>query len=112
MRMSQVGGDLDLSEEAFGPDYSRQFRLQDLESHLAIVLQVLGQVDRSHPALAQLSLDGVAAPKSSIESFESIGHGHSGIRPRSTSKSFPVGASRTPESDPYTYKPCQPRRAK
>ena len=41
--MLQIGGDLDLSEEAFGPDYCRQLRLQDLERDLAIVL------DRSHP---------------------------------------------------------------
>ena len=60
MRMIQVGGDLDLGQEPFGTDNRSQLRLQDLEGHLAVVLDVLGQVHGGHPALTQLTLDGIA----------------------------------------------------
>ena len=48
VRMLEIGGDLDLSKKAFGSDDSRQFRLQDLESDIAVVLQVLGEIYRRH----------------------------------------------------------------
>jgi hypothetical protein len=54
--MLEVGCDLDLGQKAFSP-----FRLQDLEGHFAVVLEVVGQVDRGHAALAQFTLDGIAA---------------------------------------------------
>ena len=59
VRVLQVGSRLDLCQEAFGSDYSSSFRLQDLQRHFALVLQVVGQVDCGHPTLTQLSLDGV-----------------------------------------------------
>ena len=34
---------------------------QDLEGDLALVLEVVRQIDRGHAALAQLSFDGVKA---------------------------------------------------
>ena len=51
---------LDLGQEAFGTDDGSEFRLQDFEGDLALVLEVIGQVDRCHAALAELTLDGVA----------------------------------------------------
>jgi hypothetical protein len=59
--MLEVGCDLDLGQKAFSPDNRSQFRLQDLEGHFAVVLEVVGQVDRGHAALAQFTLDGIAA---------------------------------------------------
>ena len=63
MRMQQIGGRLDLGQEAFTTYYGSQFRLQDLERNLPLVTYVLGQVDRSHPAFPKLMLDAVAALK-------------------------------------------------
>ncbi len=57
----EVGRRLDLSEEPPGTHYRCEFGLQDLQCNLALVLQVIGQVDGCHAALAQLTLDGVAA---------------------------------------------------
>ena len=37
------------------------FWLEHLEGDLALVLEVVSQVDRSHPALTDLTLNGVAA---------------------------------------------------
>ena len=57
----KVGGDLYLGEETLGPDHGGQLGLEDLQRDVPLVLQVLGQVDRGHPALAELALDDVAA---------------------------------------------------
>jgi hypothetical protein len=56
----QVGGNLDLRQEPLGADHRGQLGLQNLHCHLAIVLEILREVDRSHAALTQLALDRVA----------------------------------------------------
>jgi len=50
----QVGGGFDLLQEARATDDRGQLRPQHLERHLAIVLDVVGQVHRGHAALAEL----------------------------------------------------------
>jgi hypothetical protein len=59
--MLEVRGRLDLGQKALGSDDGGQLGLQDLEGDLALVLEVLGQVNRSHPALTDLAIDAVAA---------------------------------------------------
>jgi len=56
----QIGGGLDLGQEPFGTDHGGQLGPEDLDRHLAVVLEVLGEVHRGHAALAQLPLDAVA----------------------------------------------------
>ncbi len=58
--MLQVRRRLDLGQEALGTDDGGQLGLQDLERDLALVLEVVGQVDGGHPALAELVPDDVA----------------------------------------------------
>ena len=60
VRMHQPRRDLDLAREAFGAHGGAEFRTQHLERHLAVVLEILGEVDRRHPPLAELALDPVA----------------------------------------------------
>ena len=60
VRVLQVGGGLDLAEEPLGADHGGEFRPQHLDRHLAVVLEVLRQVDRGHAAGAELALDAVA----------------------------------------------------
>ncbi len=60
VRVLEVGGGLDLGEEALGADDGGEFRAQDLDGDGAIVLEVVGQVDRGHAPLAELALDAVA----------------------------------------------------
>ena len=60
VRMLQAGGDLDLGEEAIAADDGAQLGMEDLDGDLAAVLQVFGEIDRGHAALAQLALDAVA----------------------------------------------------
>ncbi len=46
-----------------------------LQRDLTLVLQVIGQVDRGHAALTQLTLDGVAAFEGCVQAGDGIGHG-------------------------------------
>ena len=58
--MLEVGGGLDLGQEPLGSDDGRELRAQDLDGDLAVVLEILGEVDGRHTACAQLPLDAVA----------------------------------------------------
>ena len=59
--MLQVRRRLDLSEEPLRSDHCCEFRLQHLQRHLTLVLDVVREIDRSHPALTEFTLDAVAA---------------------------------------------------
>ena len=58
--MVEPGGDLDLGQEAIGAQDGAELGPEHLERHLALVLEIVGQIDRRHPSLAQLPLDAVA----------------------------------------------------
>ena len=69
--MIEPRGQADLAEESVPAKGFRQVRVQDLERHLAIVLEVTRQVYGRHPAAAELALDAVAVGKCVVE----FGHG-------------------------------------
>ncbi len=56
----QVGDGLDLTQEPLGADDGRELGAQHLDGDLAVVLEVVGEVDGGHAALAELALDRVA----------------------------------------------------
>ena len=58
--MRELGRDLDLAQEPLGAEGDGELGSQHLERHGAAELAVVGEVDRGHPALAQLALDRVA----------------------------------------------------
>ena len=60
VRMIELGGDLDFAEEAVGPERGRELGSHHLHCHLPVVLEVLGQKDRGHPAFADDPFDPVA----------------------------------------------------
>ncbi len=72
--MLQVGGDLDLFEEPLGAEDGCEFGPQHFHRHLAVVLQVLGEIDRGHAARAEFFLDGVAVGEGGFETVEGVGH--------------------------------------
>ena len=80
VRMLQLRGDADLLEEALGTEGSTQLRPQDLDRDFAIVLEVLGQVDRGHPARAKLALEAVAVGEGGRQMSEVLGQDCSRIR--------------------------------
>ena len=63
VRMLQLGGGLDLGEEALGAEHGRELGVQHLDGDLAVVLEVLREIDRRHAARAELALDRVAIGK-------------------------------------------------
>jgi hypothetical protein len=76
----QVGGDLDLVQEPLGAEDGRKLRVENLDGDLAIVLQVVGEVDRRHAAAAELALDAIAVGQSGLQAFKNVGHGSSKTR--------------------------------
>ena len=74
MGMLERGDSLDLAQEPLGPDDGGELGAQDLDRDLAVVLQVLGQVDRGHAALAELPLDAVMLGERSLQSGCRLGH--------------------------------------
>jgi hypothetical protein len=63
----EVAQQLDFLEEPLGADHVRDLGPQHLHGDEAVVLEVLSQEDRSHPAAAELGLDRVLAGDSSLQ---------------------------------------------
>ncbi len=80
VRVLQVGGDLDLVQEPLGPDHRGQLGPQHLERDLAVVLHVVGQVDRGHAPGPQLPLDHVAIAQGHLQRFSDTRHSLSRVR--------------------------------
>ena len=76
--MLQVGGGPDLAEKPLGADHRRELGPQDLDGDLAVVPQVLGEVDGGHAALAELALDPVAVGERGGEADPGLLHGDAG----------------------------------
>ena len=67
VRVLEPGGGLDLPQEALGPERGGELGAEHLDGHLAVVPQVLRQVDRGHPPAPELALDDVAVGQSGLE---------------------------------------------
>ena len=65
--MREPRGDADLASEAFGAKQRAQLGAKDLDGDLAVMLQVVGQVDGGHASPAELALHGVAAGEAGAE---------------------------------------------
>lgn len=61
--MLKVGDGADLLQKPLGAQHRGEFRAQHLERDLAVVAQVVGEVDGGHPAGADLALDPVPIRK-------------------------------------------------
>ena len=73
--MLEVGGGLDLGEEALGTDYGGQLRLQHFERDLTLMAEVVCEEDGRHAALAEFTLDPVAGFECCVQAFDGVGHG-------------------------------------
>ena len=93
--MLERRGGLDLLDEPLGAEHGGELGLQDLDRDLAVVLEVLGQVDRGHPALAELALDPVAVGEGRGEASRNWRHAHLPSRiGRSSVNQFRTSTSR------------------
>ena len=73
MRVCETSGDLDLAEKPLRPESGRELGFQDLDGDFAMVLPVLGEVDRRHPAAAEFALDRVPVGECSLQTGDQIG---------------------------------------
>jgi hypothetical protein len=76
VRVSEVRRRLDLGQKPNCSHDCRQLGVQDLQRDLALVLQVIGQVDRGHPACTELALDAVPTFEGRVEAGDGIGVDH------------------------------------
>ena len=58
--MAETGRDPDLAEKSLGTEHRAELGIEHLDGHLAMVPQVVGQVDGGHPASPELTVEGVA----------------------------------------------------
>ena len=72
VRMLQLGRDLDLTKEPRRPERGGEVFAQHLDRHLAMVLDVLGEVHGGHAARAELALDLVAAAEGGGQAGNSV----------------------------------------
>jgi len=79
VRVIEPLGDSDFVEEAFPAESGGEIRAEGLEGDLAIVPEVVRQVDGGHAALAPLALDCLAAGQGGMEPTEDLGQGDSPI---------------------------------
>ena len=71
--MVQVGGRCDLTEETLGPEGEHQRGAEHLYRDLALVLDVVREIDRGHPARAELAVDAVAVCEGALQSGLEVG---------------------------------------
>jgi hypothetical protein len=81
MRMGKSGGGLDLAQEAVGAECIREVGVNHLEGHPPPVLQVVGEVNRSHSAAPELAIERIAASQEALEAVRQVsragvGHRH------------------------------------
>ena len=65
---------LDLHDEPFGAEHGGELGFQDLDRDLAVVLEVLREIDSRHAALTELLLDLVAAVEGGVEALGHVRH--------------------------------------
>ena len=78
--MREAGGDLDLAQEPLRAKRVGEFWFQHLDRDVALVADVLGEVDRRHTAAAQLTLNAVPIGKGRGEAIKLV-VSHSGSLP-------------------------------
>jgi hypothetical protein len=80
VRMAELGGDLDLAQEALGAHLERQLGPQHLDGHLAAVLPVRREVDDRHTPGTEFLLDLVAVAEDALDGLDAVG-GHEEASP-------------------------------
>ena len=68
--MLELGGELDLAEEALGADDRGELGVHHFERDRAVVSEVVGEIDRRHAARAELALEAVAGGEGCPEGSE------------------------------------------
>jgi hypothetical protein len=64
VRVIELGGDTDLVQKPLGAECRGELGSENLHRNLAVVLEILGEVDGGHAAGAEFTLDLVAIGES------------------------------------------------
>ena len=73
MRVLGLRGDLNLLQESLRAECFREFRFEDLEGNLTMMLEVICEVDGCHAALAERPVEPVAIGEGRDKQFELCG---------------------------------------
>jgi hypothetical protein len=76
----EPGGETDLAEKALSAQAGGDLRVQHLERHRPIVLEILRQVDRGHAAATELPLNPVSIGQGGRQLVHSVGQQESPAR--------------------------------
>ncbi len=74
MRVLEARRGLDFMDETLGAEHGGEFGAQDLYGDLALVLEVLGEVDGGHPAFAEAAFEPVAVGEGGFEAVRVVVH--------------------------------------
>jgi hypothetical protein len=75
VRVIQTPRDVYLTQEALAAQHCAEFRPQQLERHLPMMLEILGQVHDGHATATELLFYTVAVSEGSLEAVQQVGHG-------------------------------------
>ena len=65
--MVQVGGGRDLAQKALGSEGVDQLGTEHLDGYLAIMLEVMREIDRRHAACAKLAVEAVVIGQGALK---------------------------------------------
>src|SRR5688572_19030262 len=71
--MMQVGEDLDLTEKALCTERRGDIGTENLDRHVAMVLEIACEIYRGHRAASELAIDGIAVAEGRSEALEGGG---------------------------------------
>jgi hypothetical protein len=74
VRVLEVGGELDLGQEALGPDHGRKLGAEHLDRDRPVVPEVVRQEDGRHAAGADLAIEPIAVRQRGLEPRDQVGH--------------------------------------
>ena len=75
MRVVQVGSDLDFLLVPLGTHCSGQFRPENFDGNVSLMLQVLSEIDNGHATATKFTIYGIPVGKSSFQTIQVVGHG-------------------------------------
>jgi len=74
MRVLEPCGEADLSLEPVGSETGCEFRMQDFESDRPVVLEIMREEHRGHPAAPKLTPERVVACQAAFEESSKVWH--------------------------------------
>jgi hypothetical protein len=72
--VAQPGGELNLAPESLGAERRAKVGMQHLDGDGTIMLEVVRELDRRHPARAKFALDAIPVGETGTQSRDGIGH--------------------------------------